>query len=188
MSNDIRIKNGLTINLKGAPENIIKKAPFPKSVSLNPSDFHLITPKMVVKVGDKIKSGETVFYSKSNSDIKFCSPVSGKIADIVRGAKRRILEIIIDCDKEQKSINHNFSKFKKFSRKEIIDSLLNSGCWPFIKQRPYDVIANPHEEPKSIFVSTLNTAPISADLEIILNEQKNEFITGIGILNNLKVS
>jgi Na+-transporting NADH:ubiquinone oxidoreductase subunit A len=185
MSNDIRIKNGLTINLKGAPENIIKKAPFPKSVSLNPSDFHLITPKMVVKVGDKIKSGETVFYSKSNSDIKFCSPVSGKIADIVRGAKRRILEIIIDCDKEQKSINHNFSKFKKFSRKEIIDSLLNSGCWPFIKQRPYDVIANPHEEPKSIFVSTLNTAPISADLEIILNEQKNEFKTGIGILNKL---
>jgi len=64
MSNDIRIKNGLTINLKGAPENIVKKAPFPKSVSLNPSDFHSITPKMLVKVGDKVKRGDAVFLFK----------------------------------------------------------------------------------------------------------------------------
>ena len=102
MSNDIRIKNGLTINLKGAPENIIKKASFPKFVSINPSNFHLITPKMEVKVGDKVQMGDSVFYSKNNPEIKFCSPVSGTITDIVRGAKRRILEILIKSDDKQK--------------------------------------------------------------------------------------
>ena len=106
MSNDIRIKNGLTINLKGAPENIVKKASFPKSVSINPLNFHLITPKMVVKVGDKVQTGDVVFYSKKNPEIKFCSPVSGTISDIIRGAKRKILEILIDSDDNQNIKKH----------------------------------------------------------------------------------
>ena len=185
MSNDIRIKNGLTINLKGAPENIVKKAPFPKSVSLNPSDFHSITPKMLVKVGDKVKRGDAVFFSKNNPEIKFCSPVSGKILDIARGAKRRILEIVINCDAKQQAVNHKISDFSNLSGDDIKENMLKSGCWPFLKQRPYDIIANPNDVPKSIFVSTLNTAPISADLEIILNEQKEEFKTGISLLKKL---
>ena len=185
MSNDIRVKNGLSINLKGAPENIVKKAPFPKTVSINPSDFHLITPKMVVKVGDKVSAGDVVFFSKKNPEIKFCSPVSGEILDIVRGAKRRILEILINCDEKQIAISHKTSGFNKFSKNQILETLLNSGCWPFIKQRPYDIIADPKDSPKSIFISTLNTAPISADFEIVLNEQKEEFITGITALKKL---
>ena len=185
MSNDIRVKNGLSINLKGAPENIVKKAPFPKTVSINPSDFHLITPKMVVKVGDKVSAGDVVFFSKKNPEIKFCSPVSGEILDIVRGAKRRILEILINCDEKQIVISHKISSFNKFSKNQILETLLNSGCWPFIKQRPYDIIADPKDSPKSIFISTLNTAPVSADFEIVLNEQKKEFITGIKALKKL---
>ena len=185
MSNDIRVKNGLSINLKGAPENIVKKAPFPKTVSINPSDFHLITPKMVVKVGEKVSAGDVVFFSKKNPEIKFCSPVSGQILDIVRGAKRRILEILINCDEKQIAISHKISDFNKFSKNQILETLLNSGCWPFIKQRPYDIIADPKDSPKSIFISTLNTAPISADFEIVLNEQKKEFITGITALKKL---
>ena len=184
MSNDIRIKNGLSINLKGAPENIVKKAPFPKSVSINPSDFHLITPKMVVKAGDKVNAGDIVFFSKKNPEVKFCSPVSGQILEIIRGAKRRIIEIIISCDKKQTAISHKTSGFNNFSKNQILEILLISGCWPFIKQRPYDVIADPNDSPKSIFISTLNTAPISADFEIILNEQKDEFISGINALKN----
>ena len=185
MSNDIRVKSGLSINLKGAPENIVKKAPFPKTVSINPSDFHLITPKMVVKVGEKVSAGDVVFFSKKNPEIKFCSPVSGEILDIVRGAKRRILEILINCDEKQIAISHKISDFNKFSKNQILETLLNSGCWPFIKQRPYDIIADPTDSPKSIFISTLNTAPISADFEIVLNEQKKQFITGITALKKL---
>ena len=185
MSNDIRVKNGLSINLKGAPENIVKKAPFPKTVSINPSDFHLITPKMLVKAGEKVSAGDVVFFSKKNPEIKFCSPVSGEILDIVRGAKRRILEILINCDEKQIAISHKISDFNKFSKNQILEALLNSGCWPFIKQRPYDIIADPKDSPKSIFISTLNTAPISADFEIVLNEQKKQFITGITALKKL---
>jgi len=185
MSNDIKIKSGLTINLKGAAENIVKKAAFPKSISLNPADFHLITPKMVVKIGDHVNAGDVVFYSKNNQEVKFCSPVSGNVKDIVRGEKRKIIEIIIDVDSSQKSKKFITSKFENFKRDDIIASLLESGCWPFINQRPYDIIANPSETPKSIFISTFNTAPISADIQIILDDQKNEFTTGIKLLRKL---
>ena len=185
MSNDIKIKNGLAINIKGASDNIVKKATFPKSISLNPNDFHLVTPKMAVKVGDHLEAGDVVFYSKDNQDVKFCSPVSGNVKDIVRGQKRKITEIIIDSDSSQKSKKFKTSKFENFKREEIIKSLLESGCWPFINQRPYSIIANPSDTPKSIFISAFNTAPIAADIQIVLDDQKNEFSTGIQVLRKL---
>ena len=185
MSNDIRIKNGLTINLKGAAKNIVKEAPYPKSVSLNPSNFHLIIPKMVVKVGEKVNVGDVIFYSKKDERIKFCSPVDGLIKEIVRGAKRKIIEIVIDVDKNQKKLEHNIIELEKLNADEIKNIILNSGCWPFIKQRPYEIIANPLEKPKSIFISSFNSAPISADFQIILDDQKEEFKTGLKVLSKL---
>ena len=184
MSNDIRIKNGLTINLKGAAKNIVKKAPYPKSVSLNPSNFHLIIPKMVVKVGEKVNAGDAIFYSKKDERIKFCSPVDGIIKEIVRGAKRKIIEIVINVD-NQKKIEPSIIEFEKLNPDEIKNTILKSGCWPFIKQRPYDIIANPSDKPKSIFISSFNSAPISADFQIILQDQKEEFKMGLQVLSKL---
>ena len=185
MLNDIKIKNGLTIKLKGAAENILKKAALPESVSLNPSDFHLIIPKMALKVGEKVSQGSVVFFSKKDERIKFCSPVDGTIKDIVRGAKRKIIEIIIDVEKNQNLISPNPQVFADLNTDQIKTILLESGCWPFVKQRPYDVIANPSDNPKSIFISGFNSAPISADLQIILDDQKEEFKEGINVLSKL---
>ena len=185
MSNDIRIKNGLTINLKGAAENIIKQAALPKTVSLNPSDFHSIVPKMVVKENQNVKLGEPIFFSKKDDRIKFCSPVDGIVSEIVRGAKRKIIEIVIKVDPNQKSRTNKPIDFQKLSIDEIKNTILDSGCWPFINQRPYDIIANPSDTPKSIFISAFNSAPISADISTILSGQEEEFKTGIKVLSLL---
>jgi len=170
--------------LKGAAKNIVKKAPYPKSVSLNPSNFHLIIPKMVVKVGEKVNAGDAIFYSKKDERIKFCSPVDGIIKEIVRGAKRKIIEIVINVD-NQKKIEPSIIEFEKLNPDEIKNTILKSGCWPFIKQRPYDIIANPSDKPKSIFISSFNSAPISADFQIILEDQKEEFKMGLQVLSKL---
>ncbi len=187
MSNDIRIKNGLTINLKGKAENTIKHAALPKTVSLNPSDFHSIAPKMVVKENQNVKLGEPIFFSKKDDRIKFCSPVDGIVSEIVRGAKRKIIEIIIKVDPNQKSRTNKPIDFEKLSDNEIKSIILDSGCWPFINQRPYDIIANPTDTPKSIFISALNSAPISADISTILSGQEEEFKKGIKVLSRLTV-
>ena len=185
MSYDIKIKNGLTINLKGAAQNIIKKAATPKTISINPSNFHLIIPKMVVKIGQKISQGDVVFFSKKDERIKFCSPVNGVVKEIIRGAKRKIIEIIIESIGDNERSSKKAIDYKNLSSEEVKNLLLDSGCWPFIKQRPYDIMANPSDSPKSIFISTFNSAPISADFQIILDDQKEEFKHGVKILSKL---
>jgi Na+-transporting NADH:ubiquinone oxidoreductase subunit A len=185
MSKDIKIKKGLTIRLKGEADKTLSKAPRSRTFAIKPSDFHLITPKMVVKEGEKVQAGETVFYSKKNEDIKFVSPVSGTLTTIERGAKRVIKEILIEADPQD--------TFKDFGKKspESMDAngikslLLESGCWPFIKQRPYDVIADPESSPKAIFVSGISTAPLAADLDYTLRGKEEALQTAISALSKL---
>src|SRR5690606_4925274 len=101
MSNDIRIKKGLDIKLKGVAEKVTENAIVSNYCTLRPEDFHGVVPKMVGKVGAKVKAGETVFYDKADESVKFVSPVSGDVLEIERGEKRRILAIKLLADKEQ---------------------------------------------------------------------------------------
>ena len=184
MSNDILIKKGLDINLVGEAEKTIEPTNISKFYSIEPEDFHGINPKLTKKEGELINAGEVLFFDKSNDNLKFVSPISGKISEIIRGAKRKIISIKILADSKIKYAKHDLLK-KHASTKEIIDYLLLSGCWPFIKQRPYDIIADPKVLPKAIFISGYSSVPLSADLDFILSEKKNEIQAAIDILNSL---
>lgn len=185
MSNDIRIKKGLNIKLKGEAERLLAEAPRSKVFSVKPANFHTITPKLVKREGDAVKAGETIFYSKYNEAVKFVSPVSGKVKEVRRGAKRVILDVIIEADATDTYVEHVAKSPAAMSGDEVKQLLLDSGSWPFIKQRPYDVIANPSETPKAIFVSAIDTAPLSADIEFVLKDRKEAFQTGIDALAKL---
>lgn len=141
MSKDIRIKKGLNINLVGAAEQTIANAVASNVYALNLDDFHGITPKMLIKEGEEIKAGEPIFYNKNNEDMHFVSPVSGELVEIVRGARRRILTLKILADKEQQYMINKVPDLDTADGEAIKSYLLQCGGWPFIKQRPYDVIA-----------------------------------------------
>lgn len=184
MSKDIRLKKGLKINLKGEADKVYASIPQSKSYSLKPTDFHGLTPKLVVKEGDKVQAGSCLFYDKYNDKIRFSSPVSGTVEAIVRGAKRKILEVRLTADSEL-----SYEKFSienaTASRESIIETLLQSGVWPFIRQKPFDVVANPSDTPKAIFISTFNTAPLSPDNDFVVHGLDDEFQKGIDILTKL---
>ena len=184
MSKDIRLKKGLNINLKGEADKVYASIPQSELFSLKPTDFHGLTPKLNVKIGDKVKAGTCVFFDKYNERIRFSSPVSGEVMDIIRGAKRRILEVKLKSDTEA-----NYESFSilddSASREQVIEALLKSGVWPFIRQKPFDIIANPIDMPKAIFISTFNTAPLAPDNDFVLHGLENEFQTGIDFLKKL---
>jgi Na+-transporting NADH:ubiquinone oxidoreductase subunit A len=160
MSKDIRLKKGLNINLKGEADKVYASIPQSDLFSLKPTDFHGLTPKLTVKAGDKVKAGSCIFFDKYNEKVRFSSPVSGEVTDVVRGAKRRILEVKLKADTETKY--ESFSTLDaSANREQIIEGLLESGVWPFIRQKPFDIIANPMDTPKAIFISTFNTAPLA---------------------------
>ena len=185
MSKDIRIKKGLDINLVGAAELSTSKAVLSNVYAIKLDDFHGITPKMLVKEGAEVKAGEPLFYSKNNEKMLFVSPVSGELIEIERGARRRILRLKILADKTQVVVEHKKLDLEKASGQDIKAVLLKSGCWPFVKQRPYDVIADPNTTPKAIFISGYATAPLAADLDYVLKGKEEALQTAINALGKL---
>lgn len=185
MSKDIRIKKGLNINLVGAAEQTTSQAVSSNVYAINLNDFHGVTPKMLMKEGAEVKAGEPIFYNKNKEEMLFVSPVSGELVEIVRGARRRILTLKILADKEQVYQESKPLDLKKVDAATIREAFLKSGCWPFIKQRPYDIIANPDKTPKAIFISAYNTAPLAADVDYVMKGKENELQAAIIALGKL---
>ncbi|WP_340065185.1 Na(+)-translocating NADH-quinone reductase subunit A [Ascidiimonas aurantiaca] len=185
MSNDIRIRKGLDIKLKGVAERKISEAPKSKFFAIKPTDFHNVTPKMVLKEGARVEAGDELFFSKYSEKVKFVAPVSGEIKEIKRGAKRRILEVIIEADKEVAYRDFGKKDPMAMNADEVKEHLLISGCWPFIKQRPYDIIANPDDTPKAIFISAYASAPLAAEVDFTLQGREEDFQAGIHAISKL---
>lgn len=184
MSAGIRIHRGATINLKGQSEKILSDASPSKTFALKPDNFFGTLPRLMVKEGEKIAEGAPVFHVKKDPRIVFVSPVSGLVKEVRRGAKRKILKIIIEKDEGEK-LSHKIPAFKSLDKKSVTDILLKTGAWPFIKQRPYGVMADPDVIPKSIYISTYASAPLDVDFEFLLKNHKEDFQKGIDVLNFL---
>ncbi len=187
MSLNISLRRGLKINLKGSPDKVYAPLQDSEEYVLKPTDFHLLTPKLVVKEDDIVKAGDTLFYDKYNDKIKFSSPVSGSIKSIVRGQKRRILKVVIKADKDIKYKSFKVDDSDQLNRDQIIETMLEAGVWPFIRQRPYDVIANPKDMPKAIFISAFNSTPLSIDNDFALYGMEDLFQKGINYIRKLTI-
>jgi len=184
MSKDIKIKKGLDIKLIGEAEKATENAIISNFYSIRPEDFHSIIPKLIAKEGTRVKAGETLFYNKDEEAMKFVSPVSGEVTEVQRGPRRRIDAIKITADKEQTYVDHG--KFDLASDAEKTKAhLLASGCWAFIKQRPYDVVAKADSTPKAIFISGYASAPLAADLDYTLTGKEAELQAAVTALSKL---
>ena len=178
MSVGIRIRRGASINLLGESEKILSEALHSKTFALKPDNFFGIVPRLMVKEGESITKGAPVFYSKKDPRILFVSPVSGLVKEIVRGAKRKILKIIIE-ENAGDAFDHKIYSPNSLDREKVKEILLNSGAWPFIKQRPYGIIAQPDVTPKAVYISTYASAPLDVDFQFLLKNNKEEFQYGI---------
>lgn len=182
---DVKIKKGLKLNLKGEAENSIEQAQKSKTVALRPSNFHSLVPKMTIKEGAKIKAGDEVFFSKYSDKTRVVSPVSGTIKEIKRGAKRKILDIIIEADDEIEYKDFGQMDPLQSDSSEVKERIFSTGLGVFLNQRPYDVPADADDTPKAIYISAYDTAPLSACYEVILKDKVENFQTGINALTKL---
>ncbi|MFT5338254.1 MAG: Na+-transporting NADH:ubiquinone oxidoreductase subunit A [Sphingobacteriales bacterium] len=185
MSEKIKIRKGLDIKLKGIPEKVLATAGPSSVVAIQPSDFIGMTPKMEVKAGDEVKAGTVLFHDKYRPELKFVSPVSGEVAEIVRGEKRRILEVRVLADKEISYQEFGSLQAEGASMEDVKSRLLESGLWSLIRQRPFNIIPNSGDEPKSIFVSALDTNPLGLDVDFALTGQEADFKAGLQALDAL---
>lgn len=186
MATDIKVKRGYDLRLKGQAEKELVEAPWPRTFAVKPPDFHSVVPQLKYKKpGVKVEAGDELFHSKYSKQVKFVAPVSGVIKEIVRGDRRRVMEIIIESDKEITYKDFGKMDVASSDAQTLKDRIFESGCGPLIKQRPYDIIADPKDEPRDIFISACDTAPLAADPEFILENQQKEFQVGIDALAKL---
>lgn len=186
MSKDIRIKKGLDLRLKGEAEKTMADAPRSGTYAIKPPDFHAVVPKLTIKKeGTRILAGDELFFSKYNDKVRFTSPVSGTLKEVVRGAQRRVMEMLIEPDAEISYRDFGKLNAATADPESVKERIFKSGCGAFIVQRPYDIVANPDDTPKAIFISTFNSAPLAADLEFILKDKQEAFQEGIHALKKL---
>ncbi|TDB64178.1 Na(+)-translocating NADH-quinone reductase subunit A [Arundinibacter roseus] len=186
MGKHITLKKGYNIKLIGVAEQRVTEVAMAEVIAVKPPDFPNLTPRLLVEAGDELQAGQPIFFDKDNPEIMFVSPVSGEVAEVVRGAKRRIMEVKIIPDRtEQSYLQREIQDPLSLSREQLIAQLLESGCWGYIRQRPFSLIANPKDTPKAIFVSCFDTAPLAPDLGFIIDSDPENFQTGLAALKQL---
>lgn len=178
---NIKIKKGLDIKLLGEAKSVMVDFKS-DTYAIKPSDFHSVTPKMEVKAGEEVKAGSPLFHDKYDANLKFCSPVSGEVAEVRRGEKRKILEVIILADKETSYLDFGKADPKTLDANAIKEKLMGSGAWASIKKRPYDVIAKPSENPRSILITGFDSAPLAPDYAFALKGQLNHMQAAVDAL------
>jgi Na+-transporting NADH:ubiquinone oxidoreductase subunit A len=185
MSISVKLKKGLDIRLKGAADKILGSEVQSVNYGVKPVDFPGLTPKLDVKPGDRVLAGTPLFHDKIRSEILFTSPVSGKVLSILRGDRRKLLEVIVERDGDD-FIDFGKSDPDSLGRDQVKKALLDSGLWPVIRQRPYNIIAHPSDVPKAIFISGFDTAPLAPDYNFIMdNSPSNLFYKGLKALKKL---
>ena len=185
MANVIKITKGLNINLKGKAAAQVSAAPASKVYGLVPDAFWGMKPKVVVKEGDDVKAGDALFVNKQHPEVKFVSPVAGKVTLVERGDRRKVLSVQVEAAAEQAYVDFGKKDVKSLTSEQVKEALLESGLFGFFIQRPYAVVADPNDTPKGIFVSAIADMPLAADIDVVMKGNEADFQTGISALAKL---
>ena len=185
MANVIRLRKGLDIHLQGKAEETKLNLKSNGHFALVPDDFEGVVPKVVVREGDVVKAGDALFVNKLYPEVRFASPVSGKVTAVVRGERRKVLCVKVEADAEQQYVDYGKKDMTKMDGKAVVDALLEAGLFGYINQLPYAISTNPSVMPKSIFVSALRDKPLAGNFEFEVKGQEQDFVTGLQVLSKI---
>ncbi len=185
MSTVIKLRKGLNIKLAGKAEKILLPEVPMARYGVRFADFPGLVARLEVQEGDRVMAGSVLFHDKSFPEIKYVSPVSGVVREVIRGEKRVLTEVVIDQDGTDK-IDFGAADPLSLSREEVKEKLLESGLWPVLRQRPYHIVARPSETPRDVFISAFDSAPLAPDLDFVMTNTHGGFLqAGINALTRL---
>ncbi|HJM15612.1 MAG TPA: Na(+)-translocating NADH-quinone reductase subunit A [SAR86 cluster bacterium] len=184
----IKIKKGLNIPINGKPAEEINDSKNSRSVAILGDDYIGMKPTMLVKEGDEVKLGQALFEDKKNPGVIFTSPAGGKIESINRGERRALQSVVIEINKDEESLEFKSfleNELNQATSDEVRDQLIVSGLWTSFRTRPYSKIPLIDSSPSNLFISALDTQPLSPNPEMIINLKKQSFDFGLLVLKKL---
>ena len=184
MSDTITIRKGLDLPIGGAAELRLTDARSITTYAMKPADFVGLTPRLVVEEGDAVNAGDALFVDKHDERIRFTSPVSGRVKAIVRGEKRKLLEVVVEADFKSSPTQKTTLQLPQ-TADEIKATMLQCGLWPMLRQRPFGTVAHPDDKPKAIFVSAFSSAPLAPDYDFVMQGKEELLVKGLEALMQL---
>ena len=185
MANSIKLRKGLDINLKGKAPAELMSVKEPGLYALCPDDFTGIKPKVVVKEQESVKAGGALFVDKYHPEVKFVSPVSGVVKSVERGARRKVMSITVEAASKQDFVDFGKKSAEGMTGEAVLELLKESGLFAFVRQRPYDIVADPTVKPRAIFISAFDSAPLAPDFEFALEGEEANFQAGLTALSKI---
>jgi len=183
----IRIRKGLDLPISGIPVQQISPCATPRHVAILGDDYVGMRPTMLVQEGDSVIKGQALFEDKKNPGVLFTAPASGTIAAIHRGERRVLQSVVIrlEGDRQREFARHDIADLPTLSRQAVQAQLLESGLWTALRTRPFSKTPVPDTVPAAIFVTAMDTNPLSADPQPIILAQRQAFDAGLTILTRL---
>ncbi|MCG7591293.1 MULTISPECIES: Na(+)-translocating NADH-quinone reductase subunit A [unclassified Halomonas] len=184
----IEVKKGLDLPITGAPEQRIDNAQPVRHVAILGTDYVGMKPTMEVQEGDKVKLGQLLFTDKKIDGVRFTAPAGGEVVAINRGEKRRLLSVVIKVDENEEAMtfaSHDRGALAQLDRQTVVDQLVESGMWTALRTRPFSRTPAIDSVPADIFVTAVDTHPLSADPAFIINENAQAFEDGLKVLTRL---
>ncbi|AOE48988.1 Na(+)-translocating NADH-quinone reductase subunit A [Kangiella sediminilitoris] len=184
----IKIKKGLDLPLEGKPEQTISTGATVKTVAILGEDYVGMKPTMHVQVGDVVKKGQLIFEDKKTPGVKYTAPAAGTVSAINRGAKRKLLSVVVEIADQEESVEFNkypADQLAQLDRQAVVDQMVDSGMWTGLRTRPYSKVPAIDSTTKAIFVSAMDTNPLAADPEVVIQEHNADFNNGLAILSTL---
>ncbi|CAK2724469.1 Na(+)-translocating NADH-quinone reductase subunit A [Vibrio crassostreae] len=183
----ITIKKGLDLPIAGTPSQVINDGKSITKVALLGEEYVGMRPTMHARVGDEVKKGQVLFADKKNPGVVFTSPASGKVIEVNRGAKRVLQSVVIEvAGNEQITFNsYEANQLAGLDRETVKTQLVESGAWTALRTRPFSKVPAVDSETQAIFVTAMDTNPLAAEPELIINEQSDAFVAGLDLLSTL---
>ncbi len=181
----ISIKRGLNVPISGEPVQEILAGPTISRAALIGDDYIGMRPTMLVQEGDQVRLGDPVFEDKKTPGVIFTAPGTGRVHSINRGAKRKFESLVIDLDGEGEVEFESFNDLGSLKQDVAREVLVRSGLWTSLRTRPYSKTPAPGSHANSIFVTAMDTQPLSAEPELIIANHSEDFVNGLTVLTKI---
>ncbi|WP_319777187.1 Na(+)-translocating NADH-quinone reductase subunit A [Maridesulfovibrio sp.] len=185
----IKLKKGLDIPISGEPALDIFEEKSPGTVAVLGGDYVGMKPSMAVAEGDTVKLGQPLFEDKKIDGVVFTAPGAGKVLAVNRGERRALQSVVIELDEAAGEVEfpvYDSDKLLGLDREKVVDNLVKSGMWTAFRTRPFSKTPAPGSEPRSIFVTAMDTNPLALDPSSIIWKESEAWLDGLRILTCLK--
>ena len=183
----IKVRRGLDLPISGAPEQVVYDGPTVSQVALVGLDYQGMKPTMAVREGDQVKLGQLLFTDKKNASARYTAPAAGTVVAINRGERRVFQSLVIDIDGDTSETFETYAveQLDTLDRADVIENLVKSGQWTALRTRPFSKVPAADTMASSIFVTAMDTNPLSADPSVIVGQRREDFTSGLKILARL---